>query len=127
MPEAAEPEVVLEFENVALQFEDKVVLRDISFRLQRGETKVILGVAATGTSVMLKLAVGLLQPDSGRIFALGQEITGLSEKGLFPVRRKIGMVFQESALFDSLTVGENVSYVFDRMPEVSPQEVQRRV
>src|SRR5689334_14391528 len=107
MPEAAEPEVVLRFENVDLQFEGKAVLRDISFQLERGETKVILGVTASGKSVMLKLAMGLLKPVSGRIFVLGQEITELSEQDLFPIRRKIGMVFQESALFDSLTVGEN--------------------
>src|SRR5580704_246447 len=100
MPEASEPEVVLEFENVALEFEDRVVLREISFRLARGETKVILGVAASGKSVMLKLAMGLLKPNSGRILVLGQEITGLSERQLFPIRHKIGMAFQESALFD---------------------------
>ena len=127
MPEPADPEVALEFQNVALQFEDKVVLRDMSFTLKRGETKVILGVSGSGKSVTLKLAMGLLKPDSGRIVVRGEEITGFSEQQLFPMRRKMGMVFQEGALFDSLTVGENVAYVFDEMPEVPSEEVWRRV
>src|SRR3989304_5059868 len=107
MPEGPDREVVVEFNRVALRFEEKVVLREVSFRLERGETKVILGVTGSGKSVLLKLTMGLLKPDSGRIFVLGEEITKLGEPELFPVRQKIGMVFQESALFDSLTVGEN--------------------
>jgi len=88
---------------------------------------VLLGVTGSGKSVVLKLTMGLLKPDSGRIFVLGEEITKLSEEQLFAVRQKIGMVFQESALFDSLTVGENVGYVFGRLQEVTPEEAERRV
>ena len=108
MPPAAQREVVVEFDRVALSFDEQVVLRDVSFRLERGETKVIVGVTGSGKSVLLKLTMGLLKPDSGRIFVMGEEITERSEAELFEVRQKIGMVFQESALFDSLTVGENV-------------------
>jgi len=125
--ETREPEIVVEFDHVALSFDDKVVLRDISFRLQHGETKVILGVAGSGKSVLLKLTMGLLRPDSGRIMVLGREVTKMTETELFGVRQKIGMVFQESALFDSITVGENVGFVFERMPEVATDEVARRV
>ena len=127
MPQGTEREVVVEFDRVALRFEEKIVLREVSFRLERGETKVILGVTGSGKSVLLKLTMGLLKPDSGRIFVLGEEITKLDEAGMFILRQKLGMVFQESALFDSLTVGENVGYVFDRLPEVTPDEAERRV
>lgn len=127
MGERGNREAVVEFDRVALRFEEHVVLREVSFRLERGETKVLLGVAGTGKSVLLKMTMGLLQPDSGRIFVLGEEITNRSEPELFQIRQQIGMVFQEGALFDSLTVGENVGYVFQRLPEVSPEEVDRRV
>lgn len=122
-----QPEVIVEFDHVALSFEEKVVFRDISFRLERGETKVILGVAASGKSVLLKLTLGLLKPDSGRIFVFGKEITGLDEDELFEIRRKIGMLFQEGALFDSLTVAENVGYVFERRHDMEAEEAERRV
>ncbi len=118
---------VVEFDRVSLRFEDKVVLREVSFRLERGETKVVMGVAGSGKSALLKLTMGLLKPDSGRIFVLGEPIMNLSEAELFRVRQKIGMVFQESALFDSLTVGENVGFVFERLPQVSGEESERRV
>jgi len=124
--ELAQP-VVVEFDRVALRFEEKVVFRELSFRLELGETKVILGVTGTGKSLLLKLTMGLLRPDTGRIFVLGEEITQLREEELFRVRRKIGIVFQEGALFDSLTVAENVGFVFSRMPEVGPEEAERRV
>jgi len=127
MGERENREAVVEFDRVALRFEAHIVLREVSFRLERGETKVLLGVTGTGKSVLLKMTMGLLQPDSGRIFVLGEEITNRSEPELFQIRHQIGMVFQEGALFDSLTVGENVGYVFQRLPEVSPEEVDRRV
>lgn len=100
------------FENVSLAFERTNVLDSISFRLARGETKAIFGVAGSGKSTILKLALGLLKPDSGRIFVLGYEVTAMKEEELFDLRRKLGMVFQESALFDSLTVEENVAFRF---------------
>jgi len=127
MPETADREVVVEFDSVALRFEDKIVFRDISFQLERGETKMILGVTGTGKSVLLKLTMGLLKPDSGSIFVMGEDITKLDEQELFPIRRKIGMVFQESALFDSFTVRENVGYVLERLMHEDPEEAERRV
>ena len=99
----------MRFEDVAIAF-DHPVLEGISFQLPRGETKILMGAAGTGKTLILKLALGLLKPDSGRITVLGDEITQMREEDLFELRRKIGMVFQESALFDSLTVEENVAY-----------------
>lgn len=98
------------FEDVHLAFEDNEVLRGVSFQLPFGETKALFGVAGSGKSTILKLALGLLAPDSGRITVLGNEVTQMREQDLFPMRGKLGMVFQESALFDSLTVRENVAY-----------------
>ena len=125
--ERQKQETVAEFEGVTLRFEEKVALREISFALERGETKIVLGAAGSGKSVLLKLTMGLLQPDSGRITVLGKEITHEREEDLFVLRQQIGMVFQEGALFDSLTVGENVGYVFERMRAVSAEETGRRV
>ena len=102
-------ETLLRFEDVSIAF-DNPVLDQISFSLVKGETKVLLGEAGTGKTIILKLALGLIKPDSGRITALGQEISSMPEKDLYAVRRQIGMVFQESALFDSLSVEENVAY-----------------
>jgi phospholipid/cholesterol/gamma-HCH transport system ATP-binding protein len=98
------------FEDVHLAFEDNHVLRGVSFQLPFGETKALFGVAGSGKSTILKLALGLLPPDSGRITVLGNDITQMHERDLFPLRGHLGMVFQESALFDSLTVRENVAY-----------------
>ena len=104
------PQPVIVFEDVHLSFEDNQVLRGVSFRLPLGETKALFGVAGAGKSTILKLALGLMQPDSGRITVLGNEVTQMREQDLFPLRGHLGMVFQESALFDSLTVSENVAY-----------------
>ena len=104
----------------------KVVLDGISFQLPHGETKALFGVAGSGKSVLLKLAMGLLPPDSGRIRALGEEVTRMSEEELFELRRHVGIVFQESALFDSLKVWENVA--FRLLEEKVPDgEIERRV
>ncbi|MGA2360395.1 MAG: ATP-binding cassette domain-containing protein [Terriglobales bacterium] len=116
----------IEFDNVSIAFDEKVVLDGISFQLPHGETKALFGVAGSGKSTLLKLAMGLLRPDSGRIFVLGEEITRMSEQELFQLRRRVGIVFQESALFDSLKVYENVA--FRLMEErISAEEVERRV
>jgi phospholipid/cholesterol/gamma-HCH transport system ATP-binding protein len=115
------------FEDVSLSFEDKPVLDGISFRLPKGETKAIFGVAGSGKSTILKLALGLLKPDSGRIYVLGEEITQMPEEQLFDLRRKIGMVFQESALFDSLTVRENVAFRLLEEGTVSEEEADQPV
>jgi phospholipid/cholesterol/gamma-HCH transport system ATP-binding protein len=115
------------FEDVALAFGDNNVLRGVSFRLDRGETKALFGVAGSGKSLILKLAIGLIRPDSGQITVLGEEVTQMSEEQLFDLRRKIGMVFQESALFDSLTVSENVAYRLMEEHGIYDDEIDRKV
>src|SRR5438874_2564118 len=115
------------FEDVELAFERKVVLDGISFRLARGETKAIFGVAGSGKSTILKLALGLLKPDAGRIWVLGEDITQMTEDELFELRRRVGIVFQESALFDSLTVRENVAFRLMEEGNISDEEIERRV
>jgi len=117
----------IRFENVTLAFDDKVVLDDISFRLPHGETKALFGVAGSGKSTILKLALGLMKPDSGHIYVLGQDVTEMTENALFDLRRQIGMVFQESALFDSRTVRENVAFRLMEEGKVSDEEIERRV
>ena len=116
----------IEFDNVSIAFDENVVLNGISFQLAHGETKALFGVAGSGKSTLLKLAMGLLRPDSGRIFVLGEEVTRMPEQELFQLRRRVGIVFQESALFDSLKVYENVG--FRLMEEhISAPEIERRV
>jgi phospholipid/cholesterol/gamma-HCH transport system ATP-binding protein len=114
------------FENVVLAFESVSVLDGVSFELKRGETKVVLGVAGSGKSTILKLCLGLIKPDSGHIYVLGHDITTMSERDLFDLRSHLGIVFQESALFDSLTVRENVAFRLteEHLPE---DEIERRV
>src|SRR5579871_5045589 len=101
---------VMVFDDVRLAFDENQVLSGVSFQLERGETKALFGVAGSGKSLILKMAMGLIRPDSGRIVVLGQDITEMREEDLFVLRRRIGMVFQESALFDSQSVAENVAY-----------------
>jgi phospholipid/cholesterol/gamma-HCH transport system ATP-binding protein len=122
----AEQDAII-FDNVAISFELNRVLEDISFKLARGETKAIFGVAGSGKSTILKLALGLLKPDRGRIQVLGQDVTGMGEEDLFELRRKIGIVFQESALFDSLTVRENVAFRLLEEGGASEEEIEQRV
>ncbi len=121
------PAQAIVFEDVAIAFEGRTVLDGISFCLPRGETKAVLGVAGSGKSTILKLALGLLKPDAGRIYVLGSEVTAMAEEQLFDLRRRIGMVFQESALFDSLTVRENVAFRFLEERNVSEDEVDKPV
>jgi phospholipid/cholesterol/gamma-HCH transport system ATP-binding protein len=99
----------IRFDEVSIAFEQPV-LDGISFQLKHGETKVLLGESGTGKTLILKLALGLIKPDSGSINVLGDEISAMREQDMYALRRRIGMVFQESALFDSLTVEENVAY-----------------
>lgn len=115
------------FEDVALAFEKNEVLKGVSFSLPRGETKIIFGIAGSGKSTLLKLALGLFKPDYGRITVLGEDVTAMSEQDLFPLRGRIGMVFQESALFDSLTVKENVAYRLVEDRTLSDEEITGRV
>src|ERR1700674_2639202 len=126
-PAAGPVSPMLVFENVSIAFEDKPVLDGISFHLNRGETKAIFGIAGSGKSTILKLALGLFKPDAGRIQVLGDDVTQMPEAALFELRRKIGMVFQESALFDSLTVRENVAFRLLEEGDIPEDEVEQRV
>src|ERR1700751_5862829 len=121
------PEDVIVFDDVGIAFEDHVVLEGISFRLPRGETKALFGVAGSGKSTILKLALGLLKPDSGRVVALGEDVDKISKDELFQLRGRIGMVFQESALFDSLTVRENVAYRLTEERGIYDDAIDERV
>jgi phospholipid/cholesterol/gamma-HCH transport system ATP-binding protein len=100
----------IEFRDVYLSFDERPVLKNLSFKVLRGETKIILGGSGGGKSTIIKLVLGLLKPDSGRIFVDGEDITDYNEPQMMGVRKKIGMVFQEGALFDSLSVYHNVAY-----------------
>jgi phospholipid/cholesterol/gamma-HCH transport system ATP-binding protein len=111
----------IEFRDVCLAFDEKVILDHISFTVRRGETKLILGRSGGGKSTIIRLILGLLKPDSGQILIDGEDITDLTEEELMEVRHKIGMVFQEGALFDSLSVYENVAY---RLREQNVDEVE---
>jgi phospholipid/cholesterol/gamma-HCH transport system ATP-binding protein len=101
---------IVVFDKVTLSFDDKVILRDVSFTLQTGHTKIFLGASGAGKSTILRLMLGLLKPDSGVIFVNGERVDNMTEEQLMGVRADLGMVFQEGALFDSLTVRENVGY-----------------
>jgi phospholipid/cholesterol/gamma-HCH transport system ATP-binding protein len=101
---------IVVFDKVDLAFDEKVILRQVSFTLQTGHTKIFLGASGAGKSTILRLILGLLKPDAGHIFVNGEEIEQMSEDALMQVRADLGMVFQEGALFDSLTVRENVGY-----------------
>ena len=120
---------VLRFENVTVAFDGDVALRDISFEAFEGESRVILGAAGSGKTVLLKTAMGLTPPESGKVYVFGQDISTMSEKRLFDIRSKIGMLFQESALFDSLNIEENVAYPLLNQPCIKcpPGEVLPRV
>ena len=115
------------FEHVSLAFDEKVVLKDVSFALERGHTKIILGASGSGKSVALKLILGLLRPDAGQILVNGHRIDRMSEQELLHVRGDIGMLFQETALFDSLTVAENVGYRLSEELRLPEEEVRTRV
>ena len=120
----AEPRTpVLRFENVSVSFDGDVALRDISFEAYEGEARIILGAAGSGKTVLLKTAMGLTKPESGKVFVFGQDISTMSERKLFDIRSKIGMLFQESALFDSLNIAENVAYPLLNQPSIKcPKE-----
>src|SRR5271170_6721897 len=124
-PQGPETPIVI-FDDVSISFDQNEVLKNISFKVMPGESRIVLGPAGVGKSVLLKLANGLLMPDSGRIFVFGQEVNAMPEEDLFAFRDRIGMVFQEGALFDSMTVRDNVAY---RLIEehASAEEVDRRV
>jgi len=132
--QAPEQQAVVQFEDVNLAFGDTPALVHLSFSLRPGETRVVLGAAGSGKTMLLKTAVGLVAPDSGHILLFGQEVTGRKESELYDVRSKVGILFQEGGLFDSLTIGENVAYPLLNQHSLqlqghapSPEEVERRV
>src|ERR1043165_8040595 len=100
----------IEFRNVVLAFDDRVILDNLSFKVMKGETKIILGGSGGGKSTIIKLVLGLLKPDEGTVLVDGEDVTDYSEDQMMRVRKKIGMVFQEGALFDSLSVYDNVAF-----------------
>ncbi|MBI1746104.1 MAG: ATP-binding cassette domain-containing protein [Acidobacteria bacterium] len=104
------PNYYIEFEDVYKSFGDKAVLRGVSFGIERGQTLAVLGRSGTGKSVVLSHIIGLLKPDSGRVFVAGEEVSALSEAALMKVRRKVSLIFQSGALFDSMTIGENIAF-----------------
>ena len=118
---------VLVVDRLSLAFDDKIILRDVSFTLLPGHTKIILGASGSGKSTILKLILGLLRPDGGTIHVNGERVDTMTELQLMRVRAGIGMVFQEGALFDSLTVAENVGYKLYEESRMPAGEVRRRV
>jgi phospholipid/cholesterol/gamma-HCH transport system ATP-binding protein len=118
---------IVVFDNVSLAFDDKEILRGVSFTLQTGHTKIFLGASGAGKSTILRLILGLLKPDAGRIFVNGDRVDNMNEDDLMRVRADLGMVFQEGALFDSLTVRENVGYKLFEESSLPLEDVNRRV
>lgn len=119
-------EEVLVFHDVCIRFEEKIVLQGVSFKVLGGQTRVLLGPTGTGKSVLLKIANGLIRPDSGKVLLFGQDIFQLTEDELLTLRGRVGMVFQESALFDSLDVEDNVGYRLQQ-EHAPPEEEHERV
>lgn len=119
--------LAIEVRDVDITFDDFKVLDGISFVVKEGETKIILGESGSGKTVLIKLIAGLIRPDRGQIFVNGQEITALDENRLMPIRKNIGIVFQETALFDSLTVLDNVGYRFHEEGGHEEQQIEEQV
>jgi phospholipid/cholesterol/gamma-HCH transport system ATP-binding protein len=124
---APSADAVIEVRDVTLWFKDFRVLNEVSFIVKEGETKIILGESGSGKTVLIKLIAGLIRPDEGQIFVNHQEINALSEDKLMPLRKNIGIVFQESALFDSLTVLENVAYRLNEEGGQEGEEIEQQV
>lgn len=120
---------ILRFENVNVSFEGVQALRDLTFEACEGESRVILGAAGSGKTVLLKTALGLVRPDSGKVLVFGRDISGMQEQELFDIRSRIGMLFQESALFDSMSIEDNVAYPLQNQKAIQcpESEVHARV
>jgi len=116
-----------EFRGVSKAFDDHLVLDDVSFFVDRGETCVIMGRSGVGKSVTLKHIMGFLKPDEGRVIVAGEDITDWSEDQLAEIRRKVTMVFQSGALFDSLTVAENIAFPLENRLDLDPDQIEARV
>ena len=121
------PAPVVAFDHVQLAFDDKVVLKDLTFTLDKGHTKIILGASGSGKSTILKIIVGLLRSDAGRVWVNGQRVDQMNEAQMMGVRADLGMIFQEGALFDSLTVRENVGYKYYEESDMPLEQVDGRV
>ena len=121
------PSAAVVFDRVSLAFDDDVVLRDVSFEIPRGSMRILLGNSGAGKSVLLKLILGLLRPDAGAIYVHGRRVDTMAERDLLRVRGDIGMLFQENALFDSLTVAENVGYRLYEETDMPQAAVRARV
>src|SRR5262245_64104769 len=118
---------VVVFDHVQLAFDEKVILRDLSFTVLKGHTKIILGASGSGKSTALRIIVGLLRADAGVVWVNGQRVDQLTEEEMMAVRGDLGMIFQEGALFDSLTVRENVGYKLYEETDLPLADVDRRV
>ena len=116
----------IEFRGVTKAFDDRVILDNVSFFADQGETCIILGRSGMGKSVTLKHIMGFLKPDAGRVIVAGEDITDWDEDRLAEIRRRVTMVFQSGALFDSLTVAENVAFPLEARGDVEPEEIERR-
>ena len=126
--ELVEPHApVVLFDKVWLSFDEKVILKDVTFDVRSGHTKIFLGASGAGKSTILKLMLGLLRPDSGTVWVLGHRVDAMTEAQLMGVRHHMGMVFQEGALFDSVTVGENAGFKLYEETDMPLDEVRRRV
>src|SRR5580698_350442 len=127
IPESKPP--ILRFDHVTVSFDGVEALSDFSFEASEGESRVILGAAGSGKTVLLKTALGLVRPDSGKVLVFGRDISGMREQELFEIRSRIGMLFQESALFDSMSIEDNVAYPLlnQKAIQCRPGEVHARV
>jgi phospholipid/cholesterol/gamma-HCH transport system ATP-binding protein len=120
-------EPYIEFRGVSKSFDEGLVLDDVSFQVERGETCVIMGRSGVGKSVTLKHILGFLKPDAGRVLVAGQDITDWNEEQLNAIRRRVTMVFQSGALFDSLTIGENIAFPLEGREDLTLEQMQTRV
>jgi phospholipid/cholesterol/gamma-HCH transport system ATP-binding protein len=125
----AAPPSILRFENVTVRFDEVAALSNLSFEAFEGESRVILGAAGSGKTILLKAAMGLIKPDEGKVYAFDKDLTTMREKDLFQIRSKIGMLFQEGALFDSMTIEENVAYPLENQESIRcpPEKVRPKV
>jgi phospholipid/cholesterol/gamma-HCH transport system ATP-binding protein len=128
---AHDPGPLLRFDRASVHFDSTTALDGVSFEVRSGETRIILGAAGSGKSILLKAAIGLVKLDAGRVWLLGQDITNMQEQELFPLRSRVGVLFQEGGLFDSLSIGENVAYPLvnqqSRGSDQPPENVEKKV
>ena len=127
IPSGTAADLAIDVRGVKKRFGAKIIYDGLDLSVRRGETLTVLGPSGTGKSVLLKLIVGLLQPDAGEIAIHGVDVVGLDERSLRPIRKKVAMLFQGAALFDSMNVGENVAYGLLEHSDADPAEVRARV